>query len=101
MGYVSCVMYVVKAGEERPFLEAVAKLAEHTRREPGCRGYWFHRDAEDSRKFFLYELYVDEKAYRAHQASEHFEKWAKGVIPAFLDDRRIERYVPLEPGHTA
>jgi quinol monooxygenase YgiN len=98
MGYVSCVMYVVKAGEERSFLAAVAQLAEKTRAEPGCREYRFHRDGEDARKFFLYELYADEQAYRAHQATPHFEKWAKGVIAGLLDERRIERYLPIEPG---
>jgi quinol monooxygenase YgiN len=94
-------MYVVKAGEERSFLEAVAHLAERTRKEPGCLEYRFHRDAEDARKFFLYELYADERGYRAHQATEHFEKWAKGVIPPLLEERRIERYVPLETGAAA
>lgn len=101
MSYTSCVTYVVKEGEERRFLEAVAQLAKSTRLEPGCLEYRFHRDTEDSRKFFLYELYADEQAYRAHQATEHFEKWAKGVIPALLEERRIERYVPLEPGEAA
>jgi autoinducer 2-degrading protein len=94
-------MYVVKAGEERSFLSAVAHLAKNTRLEPGCLEYRFHRDSEDSRRFFLYELYADEQAYRAHQATEHFEKWAKGVIPAFLEERRIERYAPFEPGDAA
>lgn len=101
MSYTSCVMYVVKAGEEQRFLEAVAQLARETRLEPGCLEYRFHRDVKDSRKFFLYELYADEQAYLAHQATAHFDKWAKGVIPAFLDDRRIERYLSLEPGDAA
>jgi autoinducer 2-degrading protein len=101
MGYTSCVMYVVKAGEERSFLKVVAQLAENTRMEPGCLEYRFHRDTEDARKFFLYELYADEQAYRAHQATEHFEKWAKRVMPAFLDERRIERYLAFEPGDAA
>jgi quinol monooxygenase YgiN len=96
MAYTSCVMYVVKAGEEQSFLKAVARLAERTRKEPGCLEYRFHRDPEDARKFFLYELYADEQAYRAHQATEHFEKLAKGVIPPFLEERRIERYLPID-----
>jgi autoinducer 2-degrading protein len=94
-------MYVVKAGKERSFLEAVAQLAKSTRMEPGCLEYKFHRDTEGSSKFFLYELYADEHAYRAHQATDHFEKWAKGVIPRLLEERRIERYLPLEPGDAA
>jgi|SRR5580698_4885354 autoinducer 2-degrading protein len=98
MSYTSCVMYIIKKEEERRFLEAVAQLARNTRMEPGCLEYRFHRNTEDSRKFFLYELYADEQAYRAHQATEHFETWAKGVIPPFLEERRIERYVPFEPG---
>jgi quinol monooxygenase YgiN len=101
MSYTSCVTYTVKQGEERRFLEAVAELAKATRTEPGCLEYRFHRDTEDSRKFFLYELYAGEEAYRAHQATEHFEKWAKGVIAALLEERRIERYVPFEPGDAA
>jgi quinol monooxygenase YgiN len=94
-------MYVVKEGDERRFLEAVAQLAQNTRLESGCLDYRFHRDTEDSRKFFLYELYADAQAYRNHQATEHFEKWAKGVIPAYLEERRIERYVLFEPGGAA
>ena len=98
MSYASCVMYVVKEGQERVFLQAVAELARETRKEPGCLEYRFHRDPENGAKFFLYELYTDEQAYRAHQATGHFEKWAKDIIPPFLNDRRIERYVPFEPG---
>lgn len=101
MGYTSCVTYVVKQGEEQHFLEAVAQLARATRAEPGCLDYRFHRDIEEPRKFFLYELYADEHAYRAHQATEHFEKWAKGVIAGLLEERRIERYLPFEPGGAA
>jgi quinol monooxygenase YgiN len=94
-------MYVVNREEEGRFLEAVARLAKDTRLEPGCLEYRFHRDTESPGKFFLYELYADEQAYRAHQATEHFAKWAKGVIPALLEERRIERYVQFEPGDAA
>jgi quinol monooxygenase YgiN len=98
MSYTSCVMYVVRNGQEQNFLKAVTQLAKNTRMEAGCLEYRFHRDAQDSRRFFLYELYADEQAYLSHQATEHFGKWAKTVIPPFLEDRRIERYVPFEPG---
>ncbi|WP_132979249.1 MULTISPECIES: putative quinol monooxygenase [unclassified Pigmentiphaga] len=96
MNFSSCVAYVVKSGMEESFLAAVAELAKATRAEPGCLSYRFHRDPEDAARFFLYELYTDEAAYLAHQATPHFEQWAKKAIPPCLDERRIERYVALD-----
>ncbi|MBP2293250.1 putative quinol monooxygenase [Azospirillum rugosum] len=96
MSFASCVSYSCRSGREEELLRALAQLAHHTRREPGCLEYRLHRDPENASRFFLYERYVDESAYRLHQASEHFETWAKGIIPGLLDERRIERYVTVD-----
>jgi quinol monooxygenase YgiN len=53
-----------------------ARLTRHARitreREPGCLRFNVHQNATDPGLFFLYEVYADDAALKAHQNSEHF-----------------------------
>jgi quinol monooxygenase YgiN len=46
-----------------------------------------HRSVEDPSVFFLYEQYADEDGFKAHFASEHFERYIKGTVWPRLDNR--------------
>ncbi|MBX9776790.1 MAG: antibiotic biosynthesis monooxygenase [Xanthobacteraceae bacterium] len=48
------------------------ELARETRREPGVLMFVANRGKEARDTFVLYEQYVDEAAFRAHQQTSHF-----------------------------
>jgi quinol monooxygenase YgiN len=80
--------------------EVAALLAQHTaatRAEPGCRDFVALRGTEDPDSFVLYERYDDEDAFKAHQASPHFEGIAVARIRPLLADRRLEVRRVVQP----
>jgi quinol monooxygenase YgiN len=89
------VTYVVKPGHEEEGAELFRKLTEHTRTEPGCRMYLAHRSTTDSRRFFLYERYVDQAALDAHRAAPYFEKYVKEGLFPIIESRTPEIFEPL------
>jgi quinol monooxygenase YgiN len=90
------VTYVVLPNREDEAVELFRKLTEATRREPGCRQYQVHRDAADSRRFFLYEQYDDEKALAAHRTSPHFEQYVQRGLFRIIESRTPQTLIPLE-----
>jgi quinol monooxygenase YgiN len=87
VGYVVSARWTARAGQEDVVLHAVRRLIEPSRAEPGCRLYQATRDRADQRIFLLFEIYDDEAAYRAHGASEHFQRWAAGQALPVLESR--------------
>ncbi|HLY55325.1 MAG TPA: antibiotic biosynthesis monooxygenase [Stellaceae bacterium] len=94
---VTVVHYRCRAERERELEAIFETLACETRQEAGCIAYQFHRDPDEPGRYLLYECYVDEAALKAHQAAAYFETLVKGAIPALIEERRIERFVTLDP----
>lgn len=46
-------------------------------REPGCKRFDIHQNAENPGLFLLYEIYEDQTALDAHRASPHFIEFRK------------------------
>ncbi len=81
--------------------EVAGVLAKHvaaTRKEPGCREFIAYRSRSDGDRFLLYERYDDDKAFEAHRASPHFERYVQGTVAPLLDERTFDIYdeVPAE-----
>ena len=55
-----------------------------TRDEPGCLRFDMHQDAENSARFYLYEVYRDEAAFQAHLETLHFIRW-RDAVTSFFD----------------
>ena len=82
MAYVVLAKWIASPGEEEAVAAAIDALIEPSRAEPGNLLYLAHRDPSDPQVFLLYEQYVDEAAYLAHGASEHFAQHGHGdAIP--------------------
>jgi quinol monooxygenase YgiN len=80
--------------------EVAALLARHTaatRAEPGCRDFVALRGTEDPDSFVLYERYESEEAFKAHQASPHFEGIAVAQIRPLLTERTLRFCQVVEP----
>jgi quinol monooxygenase YgiN len=75
--------------------EAVRRLAEASRKEPGCVSYIPHQSEEDADTILIYEQYVDEKALTAHRESQHFKKYAVGCLFQRMRERAVENLIAL------
>ena len=80
--------------------EVAALLARHTaatRAEPGNLDFVALRSSEDPDAFVLYERYSSADAFKAHQASPHFEGIAVAQIRPLLAERRLEVRRVVQP----
>ena len=92
MSFVLVVRMKAKEGEDANALDVIRELAEATRQEPGCEAYIPCQDPEDPHSFLFYEQYVDESAFEAHGASEHFQRLAVGRLWDLLESRERTFY---------
>ena len=98
MGEVALVVhYQAQSGRGDEVAALLAKHTAATRAEPGCRDFVALRGAEDPDSFVLYERYDDEDAFKAHQASPHFEGIAVAQIRPLLAERRLEVRRVVQP----
>jgi autoinducer 2-degrading protein len=68
-----------------PKLDANARAA---RTEPGCRQFEVLVDPGDRTKIMLFEVYNDEAAFEAHQATPHFKKYIAEAVPMLASRQR-------------
>jgi (4S)-4-hydroxy-5-phosphonooxypentane-2,3-dione isomerase len=87
---------LVKPGAESQCLEIIRKLQENTRQEPGCVYYAGHQSKEDSRRFFMYEVYKDEAALQAHRNAPHFKQYVNGGLDPIVEQRTRELFTTVE-----
>ncbi len=92
---VLAVTWKAKQGKEAQTAEIFQKLAEESRKEPGCLMYLVHRHRDHSGEIFLYEQYQDEAALQAHRDSPHFKIYACEQLPKVAKRDRAEFYAPL------
>ena len=90
--YVVAATYTTKPGEEAAVQAILERMAEPSRAEPGCVFYQAHTSPDDPRVFFLYEQYVDEDGYKAHQATDHFQQHILGDAIPRLEKRERAFY---------
>ena len=89
------VTYVVLPNREAEAKELYRKLSLAARKEPGCRLFQAHQSLSDSRRFFLYELYDDEAALKAHRETPHFDAYVQRGLFRIMETRTPELYAPL------
>jgi quinol monooxygenase YgiN len=95
MPFVLTATWTAKPGHEETVHQAILKLIEPSRAEPGNLLYQPHRHPEDPRVFFFYEQYTDEAALQAHAESEHFREHALETAIPLLESRVRVIYEPL------
>ncbi len=79
---VLVVNWLANEGRERDVISTFTKLAEGSRREPGCRMYIVHQHRDNPRHFLVYEQYDDDAALQAHRDSAHFQQYAVKDLPS-------------------
>jgi quinol monooxygenase YgiN len=83
------VHYQALAGRGDEVATLLARHTAATRAEPGCLDFVALRGTEDPDSFMLYERYESADAFKAHQASPHFEGIAVAQIRPLLSERTL------------
>ena len=90
------VTYVVLPNREEEAIDLFTRMTEASLQEPGCRMYQVHRSRQESRRFFLYEQYDDEKALEAHRASAHFAQHVQRGLFRIIESRTPRVWTSLD-----
>jgi len=92
-GFVVAINIVAKEGEADAVADILQDLIAPTMAEEGVKFFMPYRSPTDTNAFFVYELYVDAAGWDAHNASEHFQKAVKELVPKVTFRERVP-FVP-------
>jgi len=86
--FVLSVDLRIKPENTEVFIAEALKNAAHSRKEPGCRQFDVLVDPKDRTRAMLYEVYLDQKAFDAHQQSAHFKRYVAEAVPLLASRER-------------
>ena len=86
--FVLSVNLRLKPESAESCLAKTVENATASRKEPGCKQFDVLVDPKDPTQVMLYEVYVDEKAFDAHQQTAHFKKYVAEAVPMFASRER-------------
>ena len=95
-GFVVAIMLEAKPGEEDALAEIVRGTAAAAMTEPLVKLFLAHRSPTNKALFFIFELYVNETGWAAHQETEYFKMAIKEILPRVIRRERIP-FIPLSP----
>ena len=96
MSFVVTVVFVARPEHRDDFRKAMVANATASRtREPGCRQFDVCESADRS-QVFLYEIYDDEAAFKAHLAAPHYLEFNATVTP-WVAEKRVLTYWRISP----
>ena len=87
----------VKPDRVDDFLQLVSFNAAESRKEPGNLRFDVVRSVDNPTRFGLYEVYRDEAAVRAHQATPHYAKWRAEIEALLVTPRISEKFTSVFP----
>ena len=93
-GFAVAVTLVVREGQSDAVADRLKALVPPTMAEPGVKLFLPYRSPTDPLLFFVFELYVDEAAWTAHQVTEHFRTAIGDILPRLTRRERIP-FLPL------
>ncbi len=86
--FVVIVFFAARAGHVAEFHDAIKVNAKASvDNEPGCRQFDVAHDPNDPTQFFLYEIYDDEAAFKAHLETAHFAHFETISAPWTADKK--------------
>jgi autoinducer 2-degrading protein len=78
----------IKPENVEAFMKKALENAREARKEPGCRQFEVLVDPKERTKVLLFEIYDDDKAFEAHQATPHFKKYLAEAVPLLASRER-------------
>lgn len=92
-GFVVAINIVAKDGEADAVADILERLIAPTMAEEGVKFFMPYRSPTDANAFFVYELYVNEAGWDAHNASAHFQSAVEELVPKVTERERVP-FVP-------
>ena len=86
--FVLSVEIQIKPENVDAFMKQLDANAKAARTEPGCKQFEVLVDPKDRTKIMLFEVYNDEAAFEAHQATPHFKKYLAEAVPMLASRER-------------
>ena len=94
------VKFEARPGRAAELRELLLKQAANSlAREPGCRVFDAAASPERPDEFWLYELYDDEDAFRAHRQTEHYLRFARETAP-MIREKTVTTGALISPPRT-
>src|SRR5262249_52391687 len=93
-GFVVAIMLEAKEGESEVLAEILHVMTAPTMAEPGVKLFLPYRSPTNRSLFFVFELYVNEAAWGAHEATDHFKAAIKELLPRVTRRERVP-FVPF------
>jgi len=94
-GFVVAITIEAKPGEADRMAAILQHLVAPTMAEPGVKLFLPYRSPTNPLLFFVFELYVNEAAWSAHQDTTHFKEAVKYIVPNAARRERVP-FVPYE-----
>ena len=95
--YVVVVNVSVKPEAVEAFIAATRENHLGTRTEPDNLRFDVLRRTDDPNRFVLYEAYLSEGGFAAHQQTAHYGKWKVAVTPMMAEPRAAQKCESLFP----
>jgi quinol monooxygenase YgiN len=93
-GFVVAIQLEANPGEEERLATSLQELIVPTMAEPGVKLFLPYRSPTDPKLFFVYELYVNEAGWAAHQQTSHFKAFVDEMLPRLARRERVP-FVPF------
>ena len=92
-GFVVAITIEAKDGQSEAVGAILEGLIAPTMAEPGVKLFLPYRSPTNPSLYFLFELYVDEAAWGAHQETKHFKAAIEDLLPRVSKRERVP-FVP-------
>ena len=93
-GFVVAVMLEANDADIDKVVEIQRWLTPLSQAEPGVKLFLPYQSPDNPALFFVFELYVDEAGWKAHQETDHFKKAIPELLPLLKRRERIP-FVPI------
>jgi quinol monooxygenase YgiN len=88
-GFVVAINIEAKAEESDTVAAILEEMVEPTMAEPGVKLFLPYRSPASPSSFFIFELYVDEAGWGAHQETPHFKRAIAALLPRMTKRERV------------
>jgi quinol monooxygenase YgiN len=93
-GFVVAITLEAKEGEAEAIASILHGLVDPTMAEPGVKLFLPYRSPTNRSLFFVFELYVNEQGWHAHEKTTHFKEAVEGLLPRVVRRERVP-FVPF------
>ena len=93
-GFVVAIHLVAKEGEGDAVADILQRLVAPTMAEPGVKFFMPYRSPTNPLAFFVYELYVNQAGWDAHNRSAHFLIVVDDLVQRVVSRERVP-FVPF------